>query len=492
MRLAKYLLLLIVFSYVCINSAFASVKVGVTHWVDFTNPDETGVYIELLKEVYTDEQLEFDFSTYKRITNLFEQKQYDFVVGVAKEDVPLAYYPHWYLDYDYPINAYFLNSTHNFNKLSDLNNKVLSWFDGYNFDKYIEYKHDYYPISAIDKAMDLLLNKRIDAFVDFDYNIPQEYKSKLSYVEVVPARPIYLAFSNSKKGKALAKKFDQAMPKLKSSGRLKQLYKSDYKNTRFENFDANKIKVVLSTNDESLLRFNSANNAKSLDAKLYTLILAAMSDYRIEFVKAPDTDNEVQYGSNHCYANKINTPERAQRYLISKPFSLYLAPRLYSPKDLSQFNNTNMLNELIARSGLTLGLSKLRVFPEDIMSRIDDVDESKIKGAAINTFSRLEQLARLKEFDASIEYPSDIATYWHEITHADIHSFDLKLKTPFTVGHLMCQRSEDNIRFMLDFNHSVSTLIQSDEYKSLIYQYAADLPLAQFNNIYKQALLDAY
>ena len=64
--MAKYLLLLIVFSYVCMNSAFASVKVGVTHWVDFTNPDETGVYIELLKEVYTDEQLEFDFSTLNR------------------------------------------------------------------------------------------------------------------------------------------------------------------------------------------------------------------------------------------------------------------------------------------------------------------------------------------------------------------------------------------------------------------------------------------
>ena len=60
------------------------------------------------------------------------------MIGVAKEDIPLAYYPHWYLDYDYPINAYFLNSTNNFNKLSDLNNKVLSWLDGYNFDKFID------------------------------------------------------------------------------------------------------------------------------------------------------------------------------------------------------------------------------------------------------------------------------------------------------------------------------------------------------------------
>lgn len=489
MRLAKYLLLLIIFSYVCINSAFASVKVGVTHWVDFTNPDETGVYIELLKEVYTDEQFEFDFSTYKRITNLFEQKQYDFVVGVAKEDVPLAYYPHWYLDYDYPINAYFLNSTHNFNKLSDLNNKVLSWFDGYNFDKYIEYKHDYYPISAIDKAMDLLLNKRIDAFVDFDYNIPQEYKSKLSYVEVVPARPIYLAFSNSKKGKALAKKFDQAMPKLKSSGRLKQLYKSDYENTRFADFDASKIKIVLSSNDESLLRLNSVTEEKSLDAQLYKLILTEMRDYRVEFVKALNTNNEVQFGTNYCYANKINTPERANRYLISKPFSLYLAPRLYSPTDLTEFKHMKNLDELVSQSELRLGISKFRIFSEDIMSLLEEVDKTKIKPAPTNIFSRLQQLAKLQEFDASIEYPSDVATYWQDITDADIHSFDLKLNTSFTVGHLMCERSEENIKFVHDFNNTLSKLIQSDKYKALIYHFAADLPAEEFNKIYQQALL---
>ena len=51
-------------------------------------------------------------------------------------------------------------------------------------------------MSTIENAVALLLNKRIDAFVDFDYNIPKEYKSKLNYVELVPARPIYLAFSN--------------------------------------------------------------------------------------------------------------------------------------------------------------------------------------------------------------------------------------------------------------------------------------------------------
>lgn len=491
-RLAKYLLPLFVFSYAFVNSAFANVKVGVTHWEGYTNPDETGVYIELLKEVYADEQLEFDFSSYKRITNLFEQKQYDIVIGVAKEDISSAYYPNWYLDYDYPINAYFLSSTHRFNKLSDLNNKVLSWLDGYNFDKFIEYPHDYYPVSTIEKAIALLLNKRIDAFVGFDYNIPKKYKPKLNYVEVVPARPIYLAFSNDEKGKALARKFDQAMPKLNSSGRLQVLYKSDYENARFADFDTNKTKIVLSSNDESLLRLNAVNEKKSLDAQLYKLILAEMRDYTIEFVKAPNTNDEMQFGINHCFTNKINTPERASHYLVSKPYSLYLAPRLYSPNNLAQFKHIKHLDALLFQSKLRLGLSKFRIFSEDIMSLLEEVDKTKIKLAPTNVFSRLQQLAKLQEFDVSIEYPSDVATYWHDITDADIYSLDLKLKTPFTVGHLMCKRSEKNIKFIYDFNSALSKLILRSEYKALIYHFAADLPAKQFDKIYQQALLDAY
>ncbi len=32
-------------------------------------------------------------------------------------------------------------------------------------------------------------------------------------------------------------------------------------------------------------------------------------------------------------------------------------------------------------------------------------------------------------------------------------------------------------------------IIQSDEYKALIYHFAADLPAEEFNKIYQQALL---
>jgi len=147
------------------------------------------------------------------------------------------------------------------------------------------------------------------------------------------------------------------------------------------------------------------------------------------------------------------------------------------------------LDELVSQSELRLGLSKFRIFSEDIMSLLEEVDKTKIKPAPTNIFSRLQQLAKLQEFDASIEYPSDVVTYWQDITDTDIHSFDLKLNTSFTVGHLMCERSEENIKFVHDFNNTLSKLIQSDKYKALIYHFAADLPAEEFNKIYQQALL---
>ncbi len=64
----------------------------------------------------------------------------------------------------------------------------------------------------------------------------------------------------------------------------------------------------------------------------------------------------------------------------------------------------------MSQSGLRLGLSKFRIFSEDIMSLLEEVDKTKIKPAPTNIFSRLQQLTKLQEFDASIEYPSDVAT----------------------------------------------------------------------------------
>lgn len=46
------------------------------------------------------------------------------------------------------------------------------------------------------------------------------------------------------------------------------------------------------------------------------------------------------------------------------------------------------------------------------------------------------------------------------------------------------------MKFMQNFNNTLSKLIQSDKYKALIYHFTADLPAEEFNKIYQQALLD--
>lgn len=483
--------LLFISSFIFINQAAAGLKVGLTHWVGYTNPDETGVYIELLKEIYANEKLEFDFSTYNRMTNLFEQKNYDFVIGVAKEDIPSAFYPNWYLDYDYPINAYFLKSNINIADLSGLNGRVLSWFNGYDFHKYIEYEHDYYPVQTIDKAMSLLFNKRIDAFVDYEYNISEEYKSQLSYVEVLPARPIYLAFSNNKKGQELAATFDEIMQALRESGRLKALFGADYDNARFEQYDANKKKIVIITSDEATLRIYSKGKSRSLEAQLYKLILREMPNYRVEFVKASSENDERQFGINVCFANKIYSQERAKRLLVSKAFSLYLAPRLYSKIDLAKYRGLNDIDELFAQTGLRLGLSKLRKFTSDVQSKLDEVALSQRKEAANTTHTRLQQLAKMELFDVSLEYPNDIATYWHEITDFPIYSLGLNTERSFTAGYLMCKPNDENRRFVGDFDKVLSKLVNSAIYKDTIRKSAVGVSNEEFEDTYQNWLAGA-
>lgn len=482
----KTLLVLIALLIGYSSSLEAKIKVGVTHWVDFTNPDETGVYIELLKEIYKDEEISFEFTTYNRMIKLFESSGYDFVVGVTKEDVPKAHYPIWHLDYDYPINAYFLKSNKNITALNDLQNKLLSWFHGYGFDKYIEFNHDFYAVDTIKKAMTLLSTKRIDAFIDYDYNIPNEYKKDLSHVEVLPARPIYLAFSSSIRGKQLANIYDSQMVRLRNSGKLKQIYKADYAKANFDESFESRTKVVISTSDESLLRLNSKNIELSLEAKLYKQLLSELPQYRVEFVKANSKNDEKQFIINNCFANKVKTEYRTNNYLISSPFSMYMSPRLFSRYDLNKYNNLGLVN-LLAKSNLKLGLVNSRELNSDLKRLVSNIDSMLTTSAPSNTYSRFKALNEMKGFQVSIEYPDEISTYWHKITDAEIYSIELPIEQPFTLGHLMCKKSETNQKFIADFNLQLKKLIHTDSYFNDMRSAAKGISERKFELLYQKA-----
>lgn len=456
-----------------------------THWVDYTNPDETGVYIELVKEIYKNEKISFNYSTYNRMTSLFDKDGNDFVIGVAKEDVPKAFYPQWYLDYDYPVYAYVLKSNNNINNVSDLNGRLLSWFRGYDMDNYIDFSHDNYPIDTLEMAMNLLSNGRVDAFVDFEYNIPDDIKAAVKRFPILPSRPIYLAFSNSDKGRQLAHTFDVEMARLHSNGKLKQIYNTGYIHTKFDSFDPDKPKIVISTRDASTLKIEMESSIYSLEASLYKQIIERLPQYNILFVKAANTNDEEQYALDNCFANKVRTVHRDKDFLISSPFSIYMLPRLYSKHDISNVKFDN-LNTLLSKKNLKLGLPSDRRLHETVELLLNSVENRFIVDTATQPLTRLKELNSMDNFTISVEYPNDVVTYWPQISDEPLYSLPLPIKELYTLGHLMCKRSEKNQTFIQDFNRVLADISKSNAYFSLMSNAASGVSKEEFKRYYNQ------
>jgi len=476
--------ILVLFAWLlAFQPAKAEIQVGVTHWDGYTNPDGTGVYIELLKTIYAEDDLIFDFTSYNRMTSLFDSTPFDMVVGVAPEDTPSAHFSMWHLDRDYPILAFYKKNKHNFKHLSHLKGTTLSWLHGYDFEKYIDFTHDAYPVRTVKSGFQLLMYDRIDAFVDFSYNVPKELSKKLESIELVPARPIYVAFKSTTKGKMLAKKFDDAMLALRTSGKLKALYQSDYQHAQFDSFNSDLPVITISTNDKSLLRLYNTDNAQSLEAKLYRIILSQLNGYHVEFVGANYQGREDIPMKSGCLANKVLTPKREEEYLVSSPFSLYFSPRLYTRKKIDYFENS-ALEDIIEKGSFTLGLPKARLLNSRLDDAIKDINGESVIHLSEFPSERLVALRDGNDIDALIEFPADVATYWPYISDNELYSLPLPNENMFTLGYLMCEKTADNIKFITYFNKALQKAIASEAYFNAIQAHTPGVSEEVLENAY--------
>ncbi|TPH13387.1 substrate-binding periplasmic protein [Litorilituus lipolyticus] len=465
------------------NVVHAKIVVGVTVWDGYTNADETGIYLELVKDIYQNEEIEFKFTSYTRMTKLFEQEDYDFVIGVAREDVPYGYFPHWYLDIDYPVKAFFLSQRQDIKHLSDFENKTLSLLHGYDFNKYINYQHKSYLVDSQEKGFRLLLNRRIDSFIDYEHNLTPEIRSRISSLEVLPTRPIYIAFKDNAKGHILAQTYDARMLELRNSGKLKQLYGADYQHADFENFKADRPTIVIKTDDANLHRAKGAENLHSLEAGLYRLILSQLTQFNIEFVKIDSHSSENLLTAQQCFANKIYTVTRAEKHYFSKPFALYTGARLFSMQPLKVHQEIELAN-FIAASNLNIGITPSLLYSAPLMKELEQLPAKNIVEASTDVFAQLKELKNGR-FDVKLAYPADVNSHWQFIGDKMPYSYPIKGMPPFAIGHVMCHQDDINKRFILKLNRVLDTLYQSEAYYNLLRQAAIGTSDSEFEQYFR-------
>lgn len=208
-----------------------SISIVTEEWEDCTNADGSGLYFDIIRAVFEPEKIKVSFQLmpYARAVETVQGKKADAVVGTYADEVDGAVYPKWHFSAD-DVSALTLKGGPV--KIADeksLAGKRVAWLRGYDYGDYIDQKMTVTVLDKRDNAINMLLRKRIDVFLDNPWDTAatiEEMKLDMDKfdLKVIKYLDLYTAFAGTDKGRALARIWDRNFKKLLDSGKLKSLF----------------------------------------------------------------------------------------------------------------------------------------------------------------------------------------------------------------------------------------------------------------------------
>lgn len=205
-------------------------------WEDATNSDGTGVYWELLREVYEAAGYKVEHMTvpYARAVAMVLAGDADAWVGSYMDEEDDALYPTWHFDADIVMAAFRSDKMPDFKGQASLSGKRVGWVRGYSYDEYLKVDVEKTQLNNRESGLSMVLGGRLDAVLDDAEELAlalENIKADAGPLKKVKLMqlPLYLAFHDSERSKTLIKVFDQGFEPLVKSGRVQELFdKWDY------------------------------------------------------------------------------------------------------------------------------------------------------------------------------------------------------------------------------------------------------------------------
>jgi polar amino acid transport system substrate-binding protein len=220
---------------ICFCESLVKVVSTSPSWSSFTNPDGTGLYHEIIDEIFTPLgiKVSHEYSNAARGIIMVEKGLADFYTcksgsfsspGLVRAPHPM---------YENQFHAVFKKSrVPNFTGSSSLANRNLVWRRGYY--KQSEFKAAFVLFEADTgvSALDQVILGRADFYID-DQTLINESLSRTTLpfnrndlkIEPVGKRTYHPVFKDSKRGNQILGIYEQGMEKLHQSGRLKAIFK---------------------------------------------------------------------------------------------------------------------------------------------------------------------------------------------------------------------------------------------------------------------------
>jgi len=234
--LAGIILCFFLINGIAISQEINSIKICTPEWEYYTQKDGKGLYNELWKEVFLSANIELNIryvpfirceKTVKRMKN-----QYDvYAAGYPSDDVIV---PKWHIGIDLITVVYNKGFISKWEGQKSLENKIVSWERGFDFDKngIVKVAVKKHEFSKLESALKMLIVKRIDFVLDYNLAIKKKItelniSDKVEIViDAIKGYKYYMIFSQTEKGEKLSKIWDEAMKKLDKSGKLHQMYRN--------------------------------------------------------------------------------------------------------------------------------------------------------------------------------------------------------------------------------------------------------------------------
>lgn len=207
-------------------------NVATDDWEEFSNQDDTGYYIEILKAVYEPlgSKLNIIHVPFGRSLLMLKNGNADIVLGVGQSDLPADYVASSFpIEQDTVDAAYLPESFPEWNGATSLVGKTVVARIDYNYGEILGPKVIYTEKTSLVGMLQMLIKKRVDAVIDFEADIRKAMKDRKITQPIVIKKaviilPAYFAFGLDKKGHAARAQFESAMPELIRSGKLKTLF----------------------------------------------------------------------------------------------------------------------------------------------------------------------------------------------------------------------------------------------------------------------------
>ncbi|WP_440876560.1 hypothetical protein [Thalassotalea sp. PLHSN55] len=470
--------------------AISDIVVGADDWEGYTHQDGSGIYFDLMRKIYPEQKLIYQIEPFNRVKQGYKQGKVDVILGVYPNEIQSKVLPKWPIDLEDPVVAFYDSRKINFNHISDIERYSVSWVRGYDFDQYLPIKTSQYDVDHPSVGFKLLLNNRVDAFIDYAYNRPKGTPDYIKSFELLPARKVYAAFQSNIRGKKLAAQFDVEIEKLMASGELAAIYGDVFSDSGFEQPISNQQKVVLFTDERDLLGIKNNALIKS-HSSLYQvamLLKELLPEYQFVYRHNRGVETALNQAKEPaaCILNAVKTPAREQAFLFSQPLMLYQGVRLYSPTALAEQTRLNLAKLLAEHTELTLGVHAGRSYGAQVDDVIKALDKDQVFYTPNDEISAIKQLAKGR-FDLLIESPIVFNGYWSQLNNnMPLYHYELTETAAYLTGHLLCKANKDNGVLIEKVDAALAQLYQSGAFYKAQRALMTDIHLPSFQQAYRE------